>query len=211
MALAYDLVGKKFNSLTVIEKCVERKSSKVRWLCKCDCGNYTTPTTYRLVNGITKSCGCKRRLTITHGLSDTRLYSIWCCMKKRCYNKNDRSYNRYGAWGITVCDEWIDDFPLFAEWALSNGYNESLTIERIDYTKGYSPDNCRWISHDEQAKNKRTNVLLTHDGETKILADWCRDFGVSYKKIAQRRRNFLKRGIDFDFDMLFRESTSIQK
>lgn len=203
--MSYDLVGKRFGSLTVIKKCDERKSSKVRWLCKCDCGNYTTPITRRLTKGITTSCGCKRRLTITHGMSKTNLYKTWTSMKKRCFNPSEPCYGRYGGKGITVCDEWKDSFEAFAEWAMSHGYEEGLTIERKDYTKGYSPANCCWIPHDEQARNKSNNVRITYNGETKILAEWCRELGLDYRKISQRRRYLEKKGIDYTPEYLFKK------
>lgn len=112
-----DLTGRKFGHLTVIER-AEKKNGKNRWKCLCECGNYTYTITNRLLQGKTRSCGCVRRLTVTHGMSDTRLYSIWCGMKKRCHNKNDSSYKRYGAKGIKVCEKWRNDFMSFYEWAI---------------------------------------------------------------------------------------------
>lgn len=201
----YDLTGQRFGNLVVIQKCDERKSGKVRWLCRCDCGNFATPITRRLTQGITTSCGCKRSLTTTHGLSNSHLYKIWCGMKKRCNNPNCKSFGRYGAKGIKICDAWNDNFEAFYDWAINNGYSDGLTIDRIDFHNGYSPSNCRWITMDEQAKNKGTNVLIEYNGETKILADWCRELNLDYNRVAQRRRHLIKKGVTFDASVLFKE------
>ena len=107
-----------------------------------------------------------------HG-KGTRLYSIWKAMKVRCYNPNFRAYSRYGGRGITVCDEWLHDFPAFREWAIQNGYSDNLTIDRIDNSKGYSPENCRWVSYKTQANNTRRNIVVTIDGETATIAEIC--------------------------------------
>lgn len=108
-----------------------------------------------------------------HG-KGTRLYSIWKAMKVRCYNPNFRAYSRYGGRGITVCDEWLHDFPAFREWAIQNGYSDNLTIDRIENSKGYSPENCRWVSYKTQANNTRRNIVVTIDGETATIAEICK-------------------------------------
>lgn len=113
-----------------------------------------------------------------HG-KGTRLYSIWKAMKVRCYNQNFRAYKRYGGRGITVCDEWLHDFPAFREWALQNGYRDDLTIDRIDNNKGYSPENCRWASYKTQANNTRRNIVVTIDGEEATIAEFCEKRGIS--------------------------------
>lgn len=112
-----------------------------------------------------------------HG-KGTRLYSIWKAMKVRCYNRNSKAYKRYGGRGITICDEWRDDFPAFREWATSHGYNDTLTIDRIDTNKGYSPDNCRWATYKTQANNTRRNVILNINGEKGTIAQMCEKYGV---------------------------------
>lgn len=108
----------------------------------------------------------------THGKSNTRLYRIYKTMKCRCYNKNREEYPNYGGRGIKVCDEWLNDFMVFYNWAMDNGYKEDLTIDRIDNNKGYSPANCRWVDKKIQACNTRRNLKLTYNGVTHLISHW---------------------------------------
>lgn len=147
-----DLTGKKFGRLTVIER------SESKWLCKCDCGNTKLVNGGHLVSGDTKSCGCLRNeQRIKHGMRNTRLYSVWHGMKERCYNTKHKHFKDYGGRGITICDKWKNDFNAFAQWALSHGYADNLTIDRIDVNGNYEPSNCRFITNAEQQKNKRNS------------------------------------------------------
>lgn len=130
-----------------------------------------------------------------HGMSNTRLYKIWCGMRQRCYNKNYHGYIDYGARGITVCDEWNTDFLAFYTWAVQTGYDENaprgqFTIERKDNDGPYSPDNCRWATIAEQERNKRNNIKIQVNGETKVLKQACREQGLVYTNElkALRRR-----------------------
>lgn len=136
---------------------------------KCECGS--EPKSIReshLTSGVTHSCGCKKRKQITkmnkdnikHGKRYTRLYKIWCGMKYRCYNENYDGYNNYGGRGIIVCQEWITDFENFYEWAIENGYKDTLTIERINVNGNHCPENCKWATMKEQENNKRNNTVL---------------------------------------------------
>lgn len=115
-----------------------------------------------------------------------RLYSIWCGIKKRCFNPKEPCYPHYGARGITVCDEWLHDFNAFEQWSLANGYCDTLTIDRIDNNGNYSPDNCRWITHDEQQRNRSNNIRVEHNGESKTISELSRELGLSDKTLYKR-------------------------
>lgn len=125
----------------------------------------------------------------THGETKTRLYQVWAGMKKRCYNQNCISYKNYGGSGIKVCDEWVDNFVCFKEWAMDHGYNDNLTIDRIDASGDYCPDNCRWSDYFEQANNKRNTRRFSIGDESHTLAEWARIKGVPYKRVHKRIKN----------------------
>lgn len=115
-----------------------------------------------------------------------RLYRIYKNMKQRCLNANDPHYHNYGGRGISICDEWLNDFDVFCDWALANGYDDSLTIDRINNNGDYKPDNCRWTDMHSQSRNKQTNINITIDGTTKVLRDWCLDNGIRPVTAQQR-------------------------
>lgn len=186
MGALIDLTGKKFGRLTVIERSVGKvksgKQAKVFWSCICECGNYCDVDGYRLRAGITNSCGCLFTDTITkHGDSNEHLYKVWSAMKDRCNNQNCKHYKYYGGKGIRVCDEW-GDYSIFKKWALSSGYYQSMTIDRIDPSKDYCPENCRWISKSENSKRTAKN-LLTVNGITKSYTEWERHIGMGKMSI----------------------------
>lgn len=120
-----------------------------------------------------------------HGGRHTRLYNIWRSMRQRCSNSHTKNYKNYGARGIRVCDEW-NDFTVFSEWAKSSGYNDSMTIDRIDNDGDYSPMNCRWATYQEQARNKRNTALYEHNGESHTLMEWEEVFGIPWKTMWAR-------------------------
>jgi len=121
-----------------------------------------------------------------HGLRKSRLYRIWANMKNRCYNPNVETYKNYGSRGIEICSEWLNDFYSFYTWAINHGYNDSLTIDRIDFYSGYSPENCRWVTIREQSLNKRTNHYVTLNNKTHPLDEWSRIFGINSKTVRSR-------------------------
>lgn len=189
---APDITGQKFGKLTAIKIYKVKRNghtTSTYWLCECECGNFTSVEASRLRTGYTKSCGCLRNRKNKNGVDSPdseKLYRIWIGMKTRCYNPKAGNYKYYGGKGVSVCDEWKDDFKSFYTWAKENGYKKNLTIDRIDTNKDYEPSNCRWITQKEQTNNTSQNVLIEYMGETHTLSEWVDILGLSYKTVYSR-------------------------
>lgn len=174
-----DLRGKRFGRLVVLEYVGDS-----RWKCKCDCGMIVYPSSGNLRKGDIRSCGCLRREEAskahrTHGESKTRLYRIWKAMRKRCNNPNDECYRLYGGRGITVCEEW-SKYEHFKEWAIANGYSESLSIDRINPDGNYEPTNCRWATASEQSINKREDCFKLSHADVKFIREKFRPYSKDF-------------------------------
>lgn len=202
-----NIAGQRFGKLVVVSQAPSRikpsGEKAIRWNVVCDCGNSFETNGSGLRNGAIHQCPlCRRKQQAnaikTHGGTDTRLYDVWAGMKQRCYNPNMKAYAKYGGRGITICDEWLGEngFSNFRAWAMTNGYDENAphgecTIDRIDNDRGYSPDNCQWISMAEQNKNRHASVQpprkpIEIDGQKKSLRQWCKIYNMNYSCVSQR-------------------------
>ena len=199
MAYNEDITGRRFGRLTVLyqgEDAITPSNGKhiQRYMCLCDCGNTKLIRKYHLTRGLILSCGCLHRENLgeyrkKHGYSHKeRLYGVWLNMKERCRNPKNNHYKSYGGRGISVCDEWSNDYLAFRSWSLNHGYAEevrlsgrnNLTIDRIDVNGNYCPENCRWITNKENCLNKRNT--LSDDERFRI----CPICGIRYE---MKRRN----------------------
>ena len=187
-----DRTGQKYNRLTVIEVAPTPphvKKKEVYWRCVCECGNEAIVSSSELGGGHTKSCGCLNRekwhaVITKHGGRHTPEWQVWCGMRQRCRNSNDRNY---GSRGITVCDRWLHSFENFlADMGPRPGPDYS--IDRIDNNGPYSPDNCRWTTVVVQQNNTRRNHYVTYDGETHTVKEWARLKGIPYARLFARLR-----------------------
>lgn len=199
-----NLINQKFGRLTVIEFAGFGSSHKTQWKCKCDCGKEVIVKSNSLITGHTKSCGCletevKREINKTHGLRYDPLYRTWLNMRDRCNNPNNSHYIYYGKKGVKVCNLW-NNFKEFHTWAYSNGYipNSNLSIERVDNSKGYCPENCKWIKISEQSKNKTSNYQIEYDGKLRTVAEISEITGIKaptlYSRIRRTGSIYLKNG-----------------
>lgn len=207
-----DFTGQKFGRLTVIEKAEKGRSW---WVCNCECGNQVILPTHRLLEY--KSCGCLEKenkknlgaLNKRHGMTETRLYSVWCGIKERCFNSHYRYYHRYGGRGITVCPEWLNSFEAFRDWAYSSGYDESKTgkeqsLDRIDVDGNYEPGNCRWASQKEQMRNIGRSKYITSGDKTMVVSEFCEKHHITYPQFVTRRmqKGFTTDKILYEWNMI---------
>lgn len=187
----FNLAGQRFGKWTVIEPS-ENRNGLTMWLCRCDCGNEKYVRSTHLLNGASKSCGCSqydhlrnRERNYPQDIRIKRLQTIWHCMFMRCYDTSNSGYKNYGGRGIKICKEW-NNYESFARWALSHGYTDELTIDRINNNGNYEPSNCRWITKQEQTKNRRNNRFETINGATKTVAEWAREYDVESSTLYRR-------------------------
>ena len=189
MSKSKNLIGKRFNKLLVIKKLENSKDGHIQYLCQCDCGNQQKVYATHLINNRRTMCKKCSTLNINkiHGFTNTKAYNIWQQIKQRCYNPNNKSYKNYGGRGITVCDEWLNNPTIFCEWYIKNNPN-NLSIDRIDVNGNYCPENCRFITIDEQANNKTNTVYISKNGVVKTNAQWAKEVGISVGAMWHRNK-----------------------
>jgi hypothetical protein len=184
-----NLKGKRFGRLHVLYR--DETSKRTKWICQCDCGNIKSVPKHNLTSGQSVSCGCYQRecaikRSTTHNKTNTKLYYIWSNIKQRCYNKNSAKYKNYGMRAVKVCEEWLNDFELFYIWSIDNGYEQGLSLDRIDVNGNYEPKNCRWVTMKVQQNNKTINLNVTIDGTTKTARQWEEEYNLSHGTIKRR-------------------------
>lgn len=186
-----NLTGQKFGKLVVIRKAEKDKWGNYQWECKCDCGKHVIVRGFSLRKGKTKSCGClKGKHRHTKHNKKERIYVIWDNMKQRCKNPNNPAYKHYGGRGIAICNEWLSDFINFYNWSMEHGYQENLTIDRIDANGNYEPTNCRWVDMKKQQNNRTNNHYINYNNQIHTLKEWSEILRVAETTIQKR----LKRG-----------------
>jgi len=191
------LDNKRFGYLTVLHRVPNATNGDICYFCRCDCGQELIVRACNLIHGRTKSCGCMRRSLASvrktkhgdsggHGGTGTRLYRIWRAMLSRCNCPSATEYQNYGGRGVCVCNEWKNDYASFREWAFANGYDDHLTIDRIDNDGNYDPSNCRWVTMKVQMNNKSSCHYLEYNGKTQTISEWAREIGISRSVLSQR-------------------------
>lgn len=183
-----EYIGDKIGAIRI--KDFKSENKKGFFYCICDCGKEKWMRSDQVLSGNanTKSCGC-RKGTFKHGMSNTKLFNTWANMKQRCSNPNCNEYKYYGGRGIKVCEEWLDKengFINFYNWAMNNGYEDLLTLDRINVDGDYEPGNCRWATNLEQMNNIRRNHVIEIEGVKKTVSEWARESGLSRPTIKNR-------------------------
>ncbi len=185
-----DLTNQRFGRLVVLVQDDSDKNGHAKWICECDCGNVVSVYGSNLVRNLSISCGCFRvqhtKLSkTTHGCTDTPIYKKWEGMKRRCSTLSGSRYGYYKKKGIQVCAEWIE-FENFKQWAIANGYQDNLSLDRIDNSQGYCPDNCRWVTFSQQMHNKTNNRVIEYNGIKHDIAEWAAIVGLKYDTLRSR-------------------------
>jgi len=193
------MVGLRFGRLVVIERSgtlVEGSAHRATWLCLCDCGKTAIVSTKALTTGNTRSCGCLQddlartpRLDPIVRQKHDRLRVIWWNMKARCMSPKSSEYHRYGGRGITICEEWLSGPRNFIIWALNNGYEIGLSIDRINNDGNYEPSNCHFIPLGDNARKTSKEKLITVCGRTQNLTQWKREIHCSRSHLGERYRD----------------------
>ena len=193
--LKNDLTSKQFGRLTVLSFQGRNKQYDSLWSCSCECGNSKVIRGGVLKNGHTRSCGCLQKESTsmsrtTHGLikENFKLYKVWIGIKQRCNNPKSSSFNDYGGRGISICEKWESKFEDFHYWAISKGYKEGLTIERVNPNGNYEPTNCIWIPKKEQSNNRTSSVVISYQGITENASYWSEKTKIPSNVITQRIR-----------------------
>lgn len=191
-----DMIGKRFGRLTVIRENGRAKNGALMYLCECDCGNFVTVRGLSLRKGDCKSCGCLRKEVSsvgnsTHGHSNERLFNVWRCMIKRCYDVNHTAYHRYGGRGIRICDEWLNNYEAFRDFMLANGYPEDAgpyeySIDRINNDGNYEPSNCRVVTASIQSLNKSNNHRISFKGEEMTITEAAKKCNLTNQQVFNR-------------------------
>ena len=198
-----DLVGKKINRLTVVKRVIKNNDKRIYYLCECECGGEKIVGKDHLSRNDIVSCGCYNReqsairykrlakQRAKHNLSHSRLYRVYAHMKNRCYNEASPNFKYYGARGIRVCDEWLGEngFLNFYNWATNNGYDENLSIDRVNVDGNYEPSNCKWSNNVEQANNKRNNHYVYYNGNKVTVSQLSRLININRDVLYDRINN----------------------
>lgn len=190
-----DLTGYCHYFLTVLRKA---EYGREQWVCKCKCGNVVTLPRCKIL--INKSCGCLEKLnrqsigqrTAKHNKTNTRLFSIWSGIKSRCNNPNTEHYDRYGGRGISICEEWENNFTSFYDWSVNNGYADHLSIDRKDVNGNYEPNNCKWSTNKEQAQNKENTLYVNCGSYNMTASEFSKQNCIDYDYIKRK----IKKGYD---------------
>lgn len=180
-------IGERFGRLTVVESRYEKGNGYFE--CRCECGNTISVQRANLLYGKTKSCGCMNAERSIDPIHKHRLYATWCGMRQRCLSAKSVHYENYGGRGIQICDEWANDFLAFEKWAYENGFEEGLTIDRINNDGNYEPSNCRWATYSVQNSNQRKRTPCRRyeiDGVKKTQKEWCEEYGVHAATVRYR-------------------------
>lgn len=188
-----DLTGNMYGKLTVLERAGSDKHRNAVWKCLCECGNIHYIDGRSLTTGHTKSCGCSTGLLISEAKTINkeitakypRLYNIWVHMRQRCNNPNNKDYHNYGGRGITICNDW-NEFEPFLEWALDNGYEKGLEIDRINNDGIYEPHNCRWTTDLMQVRNRRVCIYQWIDGNKMTISEIAEKYHINATTLYHR-------------------------